>query len=193
MFSFSKIVTFATLAFGAVVSVSAMPQPGAVTEVKRQSTSLTSILADLNTGLQPLSEQLTRGASGATTAKMNPIITQMTSKVQDAMTEIKALPPQDITSSDATSALSSVFKTALSPAQTLMNTPGVSALALTSAISPLGDLSPLSRHSSVLSGLLLVVAEVVLVVGATLNTLLGGLSGVILSLALNPLILVLGL
>ena len=58
MFSLVKLTTFVALAFGAIASVSAAPQPAAAVQVKRQSDAITAILADLTAELAPAAAQL---------------------------------------------------------------------------------------------------------------------------------------
>ncbi|THH18159.1 hypothetical protein EW146_g2785 [Bondarzewia mesenterica] len=186
MFSFTKIVTFATLAFGAIASVSAMPHPASIEEAKRQSISIDTILADLTTGLQPHADKLNAlDANTATSETITPIVSDMTNMVQSAVTQIQALPLQDgVSTSDASTSIANVFKTALGPAEKFDNIPGVDKDTYHNSFLPL---------ASVLANLLETVAGLVLVVKATLNTLLGGLAVVIVHLNLTPLLNALGL
>ncbi|ETW75294.1 hypothetical protein HETIRDRAFT_430720 [Heterobasidion irregulare TC 32-1] len=192
MFSLVKLTTFVALAFGAIASVSAAPQPAAAVQVKRQSDAITAILADLTAELAPAAAQLNSlNAHTATAENITPIVNSIVSSVQNSQSKISALPAQDtsaISANDIASGLNSVFQTVLVPAGNVIALPGVDSATVVPALSPLGG--ALDGLLTIVLGL---VAELLVVVKATLDTLLSGLVHVLVGLNLTGLLASLGL
>lgn len=191
MFSFVKLATVAAIALGAITAVSAAPHPADVIEVKRQTSSLTTILADLAAELAPSAAQLNSlDSKNATMETISPIVNRISSSVQSSMTQIKALPAQGnkVTSDEVASGLNNVMQTVLVPAKNVMAIRGVDSAIIVPAFLPLGVIL-----DGLIGAVLITVGELVFVVKATLATLLGGLTVVIFDLEFTALISTLGL
>ncbi|KAI0047155.1 hypothetical protein FA95DRAFT_1492997 [Auriscalpium vulgare] len=200
MFSFAKIATVATLAFGTFVS--AVPVQDRALEARADS--VTSILDTLTTTVGPIAAQFstrvfctvvmcnsdsvsclgTLDVTNATAAVISPIVSDITSAVDDAVSQIKALPSA---TDDALTSLSNVLSAILTPAGDVAAISGVSSDAI-AAFSPLGN-----ALGDLVNEVLQLVAGILVVLRQTLDTLLNGLVGVIDRLSLSPLLSALGL
>ncbi|ETW75295.1 hypothetical protein HETIRDRAFT_455943 [Heterobasidion irregulare TC 32-1] len=191
MFSFVKLATVAAIALGAITAVCGAPHPADVAEVKRQTSSLTTILADLAAELAPSAAQLSSlNSKNATMETISPIVSRISTSVQNSMTQIKALPAQGnkVTSDEVASGLNNVMQTVLVPAKNVMAIRGVDSAIIIPAFLPLGVIL-----DGLVGAVLITVGELVFVVKATLATLLGGLTAVIFDLGFTTLISTLGL
>ncbi|KZP20803.1 hypothetical protein FIBSPDRAFT_1044596 [Athelia psychrophila] len=190
-----SIAVFATIA----LSVFASATPVVVRDASVQGVQ--SILTTLKTAVTPLAAQLgSIQSKDATSAVVKPLIKQLTTAISAATTKVGALKgqPQSVV-------LSSASSNELVPLQTVAKlvadilTLLIPVLAhLYKILGPGGDLTPVlppvgAALSSLVGGLLVVVAGLVVALAPLLAGLLAGLSALVTSLGLGPLIVALGL
>ncbi|KAI0041476.1 hypothetical protein FA95DRAFT_692504 [Auriscalpium vulgare] len=195
---FAKLATVAVIAFGTFVAATPV-------EVKKRADSVTSILDALTEQVAPLAAQFgtpfpldvcaspdvasagTLDASSASGDSISPIVDQIQSAVSSAVDQINALPPGTTADSSSLTSLSNVISTIVTPANGLSQTQGVDSKKIIPFFSPLGVVLAL-----LVKVVLKLVVGLLVVVEATLVTLLGGLIVVLSHLNLTPLLLALG-
>ncbi|ETW77260.1 hypothetical protein HETIRDRAFT_429559 [Heterobasidion irregulare TC 32-1] len=190
MFSFTKIVSFAVLALGTLVSASAIPAVKSVVVVspkatikERDGTSLASVFADLTTSLQPvLCSSIVAGLPGTTDpVALQSGITQVTSLIQSASSTLSGL-----TSQPQSQTLSTLDGTGL------LSVTDVAGLLGGTLTSVLGVLGPLTSGVGAVGtvGLLTPLLAVITTLLTVVLTLVGA-SALALVTALLPLIITL--
>ncbi|KAI0260088.1 hypothetical protein BC834DRAFT_973694 [Gloeopeniophorella convolvens] len=189
MFSIAKIATFAILALGTFTSaVPVVEERAAESGLKARQTdptaSVVSILTELAATLGPIAGQFSSlDPSTASSSDITPIVSSIVSEISSSAGQISALPAGTSTTSDTLQPLASVFSAALTPAA-----PFAASAAFIPVFAPLGV-----ELGLLLNTVVALVDELLVVVKATLTTLLSGLIVTLSSLNFVVILSFLGL